>query len=103
MTDDHPATSAQPYSGRAIGALVVGLASIVLVSVSIWLGLVVAAAAVVLALASRRELKARPDLRGFRLSLAAFLAGAGVLLFNGLPLLISITLVTVATGLHESF
>lgn len=82
-----------PYSGRAIGAFITGLVSIVIAAVSVVPGLIVAAGAIVLALLSRNELKTTTELRGFGLSLAGFLAGVGVLLFYGLPLLISIVLV----------
>jgi hypothetical protein len=96
MTDPHPTSSVRPYSGRAVVSLAIGLASLVLVHLFVWLGIIVAVAAVIVALMSRRELQARSDLRGFGFSLAGFLAGAWVLLINGVPLLISITLVAVA-------
>ena len=78
-----------PYSGRAIGALVTAIASAIVVAVSVVPGLIIAVLAIVLALLSRRELKERDDLRGFGLSLAGFLVGAWVVLFNGVPMLIS--------------
>jgi hypothetical protein len=93
---EHAVAATQAYSGRAIGSLVIGLASLVFVSVSAWLGLIVATVAIFVALISRRELKARSDLRGFGLSLAGFMAGALVLLFWGLPIVMSTAFVTVA-------
>jgi hypothetical protein len=74
-------------------ALIIGLASPLLALAAIWLGLVAAAAAVTLALASRRELKADPGLRGFGFSLAALLTGGGVLIVAGVPFLMSTSLV----------
>lgn len=96
MADKSPVTLAPQYSGRAMMALIIGLASLMLAFAVTWPGLAAAATAVALALASRRELKANPGLRGFSFSLAAFLTGGGVLIVNGLPLVISTVLVTVA-------
>lgn len=93
MTGQPPPYSAPPYSGRAMMALIIGLASPLLALAAVWFGLAAAAAAVALALASRRELKADPGLRGFGFSLAALLTGGGVLIVAGVPLLLSTSLV----------
>lgn len=58
------------------------LAVVAVLTVKLWLvATIVAVAAVSLALASRRSLRADPQLRGTALGLAGFLLAGGVLLF----------------------
>jgi len=87
----------RPVDGKAIASFSLAIVS-VLVS-QLWIfATLVAVAAVSLALASRRSIRADPDLRGTALSLAGFLIAVGVLLFATVgPALLSFLLVVIAS------
>jgi len=82
--------------GKAIGSVTLAVAAVV--AIQWWaVSTVLAVAAVALALASRRSLRADPMLRGTALSLAGFLIGACVLVFATVgPALLGLVLVTIA-------
>jgi hypothetical protein len=87
-----PAGVAPRYSGKAVLALPAGLLA---VFVPAPFGTIVAVFAIVVAILSRRELKRDDTLRGARLSLLGFLLGAGVVLFQLLPWLMTAWFLTV--------
>lgn len=86
----------RPVDGKAIASFSLAIVSVL--ATQFWIiATVVAVAAVSLALASRRSIRADPGLRGTMLSLAGFLIAVGVLLFATVgPSLLSMFLFTIA-------
>ncbi|MFJ4045232.1 hypothetical protein ACIPV2_05745 [Microbacterium sp. NPDC089987] len=86
----------RPVDGKAIASFSLAIVSVL--ASQFWIvATVVAVAAVSLALASRRSIRADPSLRGTALSLVGFLIAVGVLLFATVgPSLLSLFLFTIA-------
>lgn len=86
----------RPVDGKAIASF--SLAVVAVLTTQFWIiTTVVAVASVSLALASRRSVRADPNLRGTTLSLAGFLIAAGVLVFATVgPSLLTLFLFTIA-------
>jgi len=87
----------RPVDGKAIAS--VSLAVVAVLTTQFWIiATVVAIASICLAFASRRSVRADPNLRGTTLSLAGFLIAAGVLVFATVgPPLLTLFLLTIAT------
>lgn len=87
------ALAPQGDSGRAVGAICVAVAAAALAPAQPIVGLLLGIVTIALALACRRELRRRPDLRGWGLSLTAMIIGCAVVALTGLstagPLLLS--------------
>lgn len=86
----------RPVDGKAIASFSLAIVSVL--ATQFWIVATVAAiAAVSLALASRRSIRANPALLGTTLSLAGFLIAVGVLFFATVgPSLLSLFLFTIA-------
>lgn len=87
---------ARPVDGKAIASFSLAIVSVL--ATQFWIIATAAAiAAMSLALASRRSIRADPGLRGTALSVAGFLIAVGVLLFATVgPSLLSLFLFTIA-------
>jgi len=85
-----------PIDGKAIASFLLAVVSVLVAQFWI-LATVVAIAAISLALASRRSLRADPALRGTMLSLGGFLIAVGVLVLATVgPSLLSLLLLAIA-------
>lgn len=86
----------RPVDGKAIASFFLAIVSVLVTQFWI-IAAAAAVAAVSLALASRRSIRADPGLHGTTLSLAGFLIAVGVLLFATVgPLLLSMFRFTIA-------
>lgn len=85
--------TSQGYSGRAVGAICVAVAAAALSAAQPIVALLLGVVTIALALGCRRELRRRPELRGWGLSLTAMIIGSAVIALTGLstaaPLLLS--------------
>ena len=79
-----PAPALQGYSGRAVGAICVAVAAVALSAAQPLVGLLVGTLTIALAVGCRRELRRRPELRGWGLSLTAMIIGCTVVALTGL-------------------
>lgn len=79
----------QCYSGRAVAAICVAVTTVTLGVGGSLLTLLLGPLAIVLALAARRDLRARPGLQGWGLSLAAMSIGVVVTLLVVWPFVAS--------------
>lgn len=89
---DRRAERAHRVDGKAIVSAVLAIAAVL--TAHVWvIATLLSAAAVALALASRRSLRADPELGGTALSLAGFLLASGVLVFATIgPIVLSTVL-----------
>lgn len=89
-------TASRPVDGKAIAAAT--LAVFALAAAQWWIiGTVAALAAIAFALASRRAVRADPNLRGATLGVLGFIVAVGVLVFATVgPSLVALLLVTLA-------
>jgi len=86
----------RPLDGKAVASPVLAVAAVL--TVDLWfVATILAIAAISFALASRRSLRADPELRGTTLGLVGFLISAGVLVVTMGPSLLLLWSMTLAS------